>query len=189
MENNDLDLKNHFLVAMPSITDLNFSQSVIYICAHSDEGTMGVVINRPVQDILLSEVLSQMKITSNIPIVNDQAVYLGGPVQPERGFIIHTPNQLWQSTLVTSDQIGVTSSQDVLQAMATGSGPEETLIVLGYSGWGAGQLENEISHNSWLTVTAEPEILFDVPAESRWSAALHLLGIDAEQLSSDTGHA
>ena len=189
MNDATFDLQNHFLIAMPSMTDFNFNQSVVYVCAHSEEGTMGVVINRPVSDLCLNEVLAQMKITSDIPAVNEQIVFLGGPVQPERGFILHRPNKLWQSTLVTSDELGMTSSQDILQAIAEGEGPAEAIVFLGYSGWGAGQVEAEITKNGWLTVEAVPEIMFETPSAARWRAALQLLGIDSDQLCSDSGHA
>ena len=189
MNETALTLQDHFLIAMPSMVDYHFNQSVVYVCAHSEEGTMGVVVNHPIADIQLGEVLAQMKITSDITEVNSQAVFLGGPVQPERGFIIHRPNKMWQSTLVTSDDLGVTSSQDILEAIATGEGPHDTIIILGYAGWGAGQVEEEISRNSWISVKAEPGIIFNTPHTSRWQAALSLLGIDPNQLSSESGHA
>lgn len=189
MDESAISLQDHFLIAMPSMVDYHFNQSVIYVCAHSDEGTMGVVVNHPIADIQLGEVLAQMKITSEISNVNGQEVFLGGPVQPERGFIIHRPNKMWQSTLVTSDEIGVTSSQDILQAIADGEGPDDTIVILGYAGWGAGQVEEEISKNSWISVPADPDIIFNTPHSNCWQAALNLLGIDANQLSSESGHA
>lgn len=189
MNESILSLQDHFLIAMPSMADYHFNQSVVYVCAHSSEGTMGVVVNHPVDDIQLGEVLAQMKIASELPDINAQKVFLGGPVQPERGFIVHRPNKMWQSTLVTSDEIGVTSSQDILEAMAKGEGPEDTIIILGYAGWGAGQLEAEITKNNWLSVKAAPEIIFNTPVVDRWQAALNLLGIDPARLSIESGHA
>lgn len=189
MKAENLTLQDHYLVAMPALADFNFNRAVVYICAHNEEGAMGIVINRPLIDIKLGEVLSQLSIESDKSELVNLPVYLGGPVQPERGFIIHRPNQTWQSTLVTSDTLGVTSSQDILFAMVQGNGPEEFLVTLGYSGWGAGQLEQEVSDNLWLTVPADPSILFDTPVEKRWEKAAATLGVDISQLSSDSGHA
>lgn len=182
-------LQNHFLIAMPALLDFNFVQSVIYICAHNEEGSMGVVINRPIVDISLGAVLAQMEISVKDEQVKDIPVFLGGPVQNERGFIIHRPSQFWQSTLVTSNELALTSSQDILQAMAEGTGPTDALVILGYSGWGVGQLEKEIANNYWLTVPAEPKILFNTPCEMRWQAALNMLGVDGSSLSAESGHA
>jgi putative transcriptional regulator len=116
-------------------------------------------------------------------------VYFGGPVQPERGFIVHRPNKVWQSTLITSDDVGVTSSQDILHSMAKGEGPKDSIVILGYAGWGAGQLEQEIANNMWLTVLAEPQVLFDMPYHQRWNAAARLLGVDLINLTDQVGHA
>ncbi len=182
-------LKNHFLVAMPSLTDINFRQSVIYICSHTNENTMGIVINQPILDINVGKVLSQINISSNNPTINQLPVYFGGPVQPNHGFILHRPNNVWQSTLITSTDIAITSSQDILQAIATNEGPDDIIVVLGCTGWDAGQLEQEISENFWLTVPAKAHIIFDTPFAIRWQAALHLLGINATNLSDDIGHA
>lgn len=182
-------LQDHFLIAMPSLDDYNFHQAVIYVCAHNEEGTMGIVVNRPIIDINLGEVLVQMNIQTGINKINKLPVYLGGPVQPERGFIIHQPNDVWQSTLITSNDIGVTSSQDILQAMASGEGPEDAIVILGYSGWGAGQLELEIAANYWLTVPADPRILFETPYDQRWEKSLAMIGVEPDSLSNDIGHA
>ena len=184
-----MTLQNHFLIAMPALVDFNFAQALVYVCAHNEEGSMGVIVNHPIVDISLGEVLGQMEIPVDDDEINQLPVYLGGPVQPERGFIIHRPNGDWQSTLVTSDELAVTSSQDILQAMANGHGPDDSIVVLGYSGWGAGQLEKEIADNFWLTVRAEPKILFNTPVDRRWQSAMTILGIDSASLSSETGHA
>ena len=184
-----LSLQNHFLVAMPALTDINFSQSVIYICSHNNDSTMGIVINRPIVDINVGGVFTQMKITSENPAINQLPVYLGGPIQPERGFIIHRPNKPWQATLTTSAEMAVTSSQDILQAIATNEGPDDIIVALGYAGWDAGQLEQEISQNCWLTMPAEADIIFNTPFAMRWQAALDLLGVNASHLSGDIGHA
>ena len=183
-----LALTNQFLIAMPTLQDPNFFHSVTYICEHSDEGAMGIMINRPL-DINLGEVLGQMDISSEIDTVNHQPIFLGGPVQCERGFVIHKPHGEWDTTLQVTDEIGVTSSRDILEAIAEGRGPTYALIALGYAGWGPGQLENEISQNAWLSVPADHSIVFETPFEKRWEAAAALSGVDISRLSSDVGHA
>lgn len=184
-----MDLQNYFLLAMPGLGDLNFNHSVVYVCAHNEEGSMGMVVNSPLADITLSEVLEQMNIDTDRDEVNSLPVYRGGPVQPERGFILHRPDKTWQSTLLSGDGVAVTSSQDILQSMAKGEGPKEVMIVLGYAGWGAGQLEQEVAQNLWLIVPAKPEILFDTPSQQRWNAAASLLGVSLAHLTDQTGHA
>ena len=183
-----LALTNQFLIAMPTLQDPNFFHSVTYICEHSDEGAMGIMINRPL-DINLGEVLGQMDISSEIDTVNHQPIFLGGPVQCERGFVIHKPHGEWDTTLKVTAEIGVTSSRDILEAIAEGRGPSDALIALGYAGWGPGQLENEISQNAWLSVPADHRIVFETPFEKRWEAAAALSGVDIRRLSSDVGHA
>ena len=189
MNDMQAELQNHFLVAMPSLLDVNFSQAVIYLCAYNEEGAMGIIINRPILDINLGEVLGQMRIDTKLDDIRSSPVLLGGPVQPERGFIIHRPNTEWQSTLMAGDDIGVTSSQDILEAMAVGEGPDDAVVILGYTGWGPDQLEKEISDNFWLTAPADHDILFNVPFEERWRAAASTVGVDLTNLSSDVGHA
>ncbi|MFQ5469268.1 MAG: YqgE/AlgH family protein [Gammaproteobacteria bacterium] len=185
---NDISLTNQFLIAMPSLEDPNFFHSVTYICEHNHEGAMGIVINRPL-DIELGEVFEQMDIDSEDPDINESPIYLGGPVQNERGFVIHRPHGVWESILRVTDDIGVTSSRDILEAIATGRGPEKSLIALGYAGWGAGQLEKEISDNTWISTPADTSIIFDTPYEQRWHAAAALTGVDLTRLSADVGHA
>ena len=189
MSDIEFDLHDHFLIAMPGLHDYHFDHALVYICAHNEDGTMGIVVNRPIIDVTLGEVLLQMDIEAEDGNICNLPVYLGGPVQPERGFILHQPNREWQSTLVTSERLAVTSSQDILQAMAIGEGPKESIVILGYSGWGAGQLEAEIANNLWLTAPADPEILFHTPYHERWRRAVHSLGIDVNNLSDDVGHA
>jgi putative transcriptional regulator len=181
-------LTNQLLIAMPGLQDPNFSRTVTYICEHTDQGAMGIVINRPM-DIRLGEVLAQLEIPSGDRGVMDTVVYLGGPVQPDRGFVLHTGRASFDSTLSITPEISVTTSKDVLEAIAEGRGPEQTLIALGYAGWAGGQLEDEMSANAWLSGPADTSIIFRLPAETRWQAAAQLLGVDLNLLSGEAGHA
>ena len=181
-------LKNQLLIAMPSLDDPNFARTVTYICEHGEHGAMGIVINRPT-DLHLTDILQHMELGSALGEAGLQTVYLGGPVEEERGFVLHTHTPPWDSTLAVDDAISITTSRDILEAMAKGDGPTKTLVALGYAGWGAGQLEREIKENAWLSCPAESSILFDLPPESRWEAAVRLLGVDASLLSRDAGHA
>lgn len=181
-------LTNHFLIAMPGLADPNFYHTVTYICEHNSNGALGIVINRPL-NTRLGEILEHLDIKATTPRIADQTVYLGGPVQPERGFVVHRPLGEWDATLKITNNLGVSSSRDILAAIADGNGPDRTLIALGYAGWGAGQLEQEIAQNAWLSGPADDHILFDLPVERRWSAAAQLLGVDLNLLSSDAGHA
>lgn len=180
-------LSNHFLIAMPGLADPNFFHTVTFICEHDADGAMGIVINRPLE-LNLADILTHMDIEAT-PTTGQLPIFQGGPVQTERGFVVHTPLGGWEATLKVSDEIGVTASQDVLAAIAAGHGPKRALIALGYAGWGAGQLEREMAENAWLSGPATPEVLFDTPVEQRWAAAAALLGVDLNLLSSDTGHA
>ena len=180
-------LSNHFLIAMPGLADPNFFHTVTYICEHDADGAMGIVINRPL-DLNLADILTHMDIQAT-PETAGLPVFQGGPVQTERGFVLHAPLGEWEATLPVSEQIGVTASQDVLAAIAAGKGPKRALIALGYAGWGAGQLERELAENAWLSGPATAEVLFDTPVEKRWASAAALLGVDLNLLSSDTGHA
>jgi len=181
-------LANHFLIAMPSLEDGNFSKSVTYICEHDDNGALGITINRA-SEISLQEILLQLHITSVIDEVNNQTILNGGPVQIDRGFILHSPTGNWESSLKVTDTIAVTTSQDIMQSIANNQGPEKALIALGYAGWGPGQLEYEMSENTWLSCPATADIIFNTPIEKRWTAAAMLLGIDLQLLSNQTGHA
>lgn len=181
-------LTNHFLIAMPALKDPNFFHTVTYICQHNDEGALGVIINRPAE-MALNEIFEQMEIAPSSKSIGDYPVCFGGPVQMERGFILHRAGSEWKSTLPVTETVSLTTSRDLLEAMAEGDGPESPLITLGYAGWAAGQLEQEILDNSWLSVPASESILFDLPFEARWKAAAGGLGIDLDLLSSETGHA
>jgi len=183
-----LDLTNQFLIAMPALMDPNFHQTVTYVCAHNEEGAMGIVINRPMQ-IELGEVLSQMDLAPADASIGRIAVFEGGPVQRDRGFIIHRPAAQWNSTISVSDELAVSTSRDILQAIATGNGPQDALIALGYAGWGAGQLEQELLQNAWLSGPVDLDILFRTPVAERWRAAAALLGVDMASLSHEFGHA
>jgi len=181
-------LTNHFLIAMPTLADSNFYRTVTFVCEHSAEGAMGIVINRAT-DLRLGDILEQLDIAAADKSLVKQPVYLGGPVQNNRGFVIHEPLGNWESTLPVTDTVGVSTSRDILAAIAEHRGPDRYLIALGYAGWSAGQLEREIGENSWLSSPANRQILFELPVESRWSAAAGLVGVDLTTLSSEAGHA
>jgi len=181
-------LKNQFLIAMPGLEDPNFARTVTYICEHNADGAMGIVINRP-SELRLSDVLTHMEISPEATGLDEQPVYLGGPVEEERGFVLHTPAGEWDASMPITDDISITTSRDILEAMAIGKGPDKALIALGYAGWGAGQLDEEIQNNAWLSGPADPAILFNMPADQRWNAAARLLGVDMNLLSTDAGHA
>ena len=183
-----MDLTNQFLIAMPSLADPNFRRTVTLMCAHSEEGAMGIVINRPL-DIKLTAVLDHMNIEATSPDAERVPVVQGGPVQRERGFVIHHPPGSWDAVVRVGEEIGIATSKDILSAMAEGRGPERAVIALGYAGWGAGQLEQEVQQNAWLSGPADSRIIFDTPYEDRWSSATRLLGIDPNLLSGDAGHA
>ena len=181
-------LKSQLLIAMPTLQDPNFARTVTYICEHGDHGAMGIVLNRPT-DLCLADVLQHMQIEGGMGAAGEQIVYLGGPVEEERGFVLHTHTGPWDSTLAVDEEISITTSRDILEAMARGTGPRRTLVALGYAGWGAGQLERELQQNAWLSGPADQSILFDLPADQRWEAAARLLGVDLHLLSTDAGHA
>jgi putative transcriptional regulator len=187
MDDSDVFLKNQFLVAMPSLDDENFNHTVSLLCEHSDSGAIGLVINRPT-DLLLVDMMQQMGL-EHARIDADAIVFWGGPVQPERGFVIHREPGGWESCMTLDNGIYVTTSRDVLRAIGQGDGPAEYVVVLGYAGWGAGQLESEILHNAWLNAPIDQQILFSTPAPQRWAAATKLLGVDVTQLSGEAGHA
>jgi putative transcriptional regulator len=186
-------LADHFLIAMPSLADPNFARGVTLICQHDENGAMGLMVNR-LSDFTLGEVLRQMDITSDSPTLGRQVVLLGGPVQPDRGFVLHDDPRDFGSTLRFGQGDGrpglaVSTSRDILQEMARGAGPANTLIALGYAGWTAGQLEEELAQNAWLTVPADRAIVFDTPLAERWAAAARSIGVDLSQLSDAVGHA
>lgn len=183
-----MDLKHQFLIAMPAMVDPNFAGAVVYICDHTDRGALGLVINRPTE-LTLQTLFDRIDLKLEIAPLAARPVYFGGPVQTERGFVLHHPPGAYSSSLPITSDISLTTSKDVLEAVADGAGPDKMLVTLGYSGWGAGQLEGEILQNAWLTVGAEPQIIFDTPADERYGAALKLLGFDTSQLSGQAGHA
>ena len=185
---NLVSLANHFLIAMPSLADANFARSVTLICEHSEEGAMGIVVNR-LTDLRLGDIFEQLGIESTKATNAAEAVYLGGPVQNNRGFVLHEPLGQWESTLSVTDRFGVSTSRDILEAIAENRGPEKFMVALGYAGWGAGQLEREISENSWLSGPASRDIIFNLPVEHRWKAAAQLVGVDLSTLSGEAGHA
>ena len=182
------NLTNHFLIAMPNMVDPNFSGSLTYICEHNDRGALGLIVNRP-GDITLGALLGQADITLNNDKWKSVPVYKGGPVQTDRGFVLHRPVGSWQSTLAVNDVAGLTTSRDVLLSMVAGKGPEKMLVAIGYAGWAAGQLEQEIKQNGWLTVEADLDVVFNMPPEARLNAAMGLLGISFANLSDQAGHA
>jgi putative transcriptional regulator len=182
------NLTNHFLIAMPQLADPNFARSVTYICVHNAEGAMGIVVNRPLE-MALGEVLSQVDLKSVSTAIAERQVYRGGPVQTDRGFVLHRPPQAWQSSISVTPQVAVCTSRDILEAIARGDEPHDALVALGYAAWSAGQLEAEIAENAWLSGPADLDIVFKAPAEQRWQRAAALLGIDVHHISHDVGHA
>ncbi|MBE3023770.1 YqgE/AlgH family protein [Janthinobacterium sp. GW458P] len=186
-----LNLANHFLIAMPAMQDPIFGGTVVYVCEHNENGVLGVVINKPTDmtmEVLFERIDLKLAAGSDTPIINEPIMF-GGPVQDDRGFVLHTPGARYSSSLTVTDEIAFTTSIDVLEAVANGDGPERMLVSIGYSGWSPGQLEDEIGRNGWLTVGASADILFDFPIEQRYVAAIKLLGIDPLMLASEAGHA
>jgi len=181
-------LNNQYLIAMPGMDDPNFAQTVTLVCEHGEQGALGIVINRPLT-MDLGDVFAQLGLDASQSRVSGQHVLHGGPVQNDRGFVLHSPGPRWESTLPVSERLHVTTSRDILDALAGGGGPEHAVIALGYAGWEAGQLEDEVARNAWLTVPVDESLLFEVPAEERWQAAGRLLGINLLHLSSQAGHA
>ncbi|VAX06514.1 UPF0301 protein YqgE [hydrothermal vent metagenome] len=181
-------LSNHFLIAMPGLQDSNFYRTVTYICEHDEQGAMGIIINRPL-GFDLTAILEQMEITQTAPNSINQPIFSGGPIQSERGFVLHTTGQSWDSTVQVTAEISVTTSQDILRAIAVGKGPECSLVALGYAGWGEGQLEQEMTSNAWLSGPADSQVIFSQPPEQRWQAAAQLLGVDLNLMSGEAGHA
>ena len=192
-----INLTNHFLIAMPSLQDDIFSRSVVYVCEHSERGALGLVINKPC-DIDMKSLFEKVELPMCRADLFSTPVFLGGPVQTERGFVLHEATfadadkpaePVYASTMVIPGGLEMTTSKDVLEAIATGAGPRKVLVSLGYAAWGEGQLESEISRNSWLTVAASNSVIFDTPVAQRYDQALLLLGLELWMLSPDTGHA
>jgi putative transcriptional regulator len=183
-----VNLTQHFLIAMPSMVDPHFAKSLTFVCEHNDQGALGVVVNRPIE-MNLHALLEQVSIAPEKEDFRSVPVHFGGPVQVDRGFVLHSPIGEWQSTLAVSSDIGLTTSKDILQAVARGEGPRQMLVTLGYAGWAPGQLEHELAQNAWLTVEASDGIIFETPAEERLPAAMELLGLDFARLQDEAGHA
>jgi putative transcriptional regulator len=183
-----VNLTDHFLIAMPNMADPNFSRTLTYICEHNEEGALGVIVNRPT-DLDMAALFDQIGIELERTDLAGQAVYYGGPVQTERGFVLHQPAGEWQSTMAVNDHLGLTTSKDILEAVGRGHGPAKLMVSLGYSGWSQGQLEDELGQNAWLSVKADPQVIFDLPVADRLNAAMKILGIDFAMLSDDAGHA
>ena len=187
-----LQLADHFLIAMPSMLDPVFGGTVVYICEHNENGALGMIINRPTDmtmDVLFERLDLSLEITPHDQVMPQVPVLFGGPVQVERGFVLHAPSADYNSSLTVSDDVSLTTSRDVLEAAAQGNGPRRLVVTLGCAGWSAGQLEDEILRNGWLTVRADPAILFDMPSAERFTAAMNLLGIDPTMLTGEAGHA
>lgn len=181
-------LNDHFLIATPSLHDPNFSRGVTLICQHDDDGAMGLMLNR-LSDYQMGEVLEQMRIETHLPGLAEAPVLLGGPVQPERGFVLHDAGAEWDSTFKVSPTLSLTTSRDILVAMAEGSGPAQAVMALGYAGWSSGQLESELQEDAWLTVPADNAIVFQTPIADRWLAAARLMGVDLRFMTAYSGRA
>jgi putative transcriptional regulator len=191
MASGRIDLTNQFLIAMPGMADDTFAGSVVYLCEHNERGALGLVINKPI-DIKLKNLFEKVELTLDSEELAEQPVYFGGPVQTERGFVLHEKlgeGGAYSSTMSVPGGLEMTTSRDVLEAMSHGGGPKKVLVTLGYSGWQAGQLEDELGRNGWLTVDADPTVIFDTPIEQRYDRALSLLGFDPRMLSQEAGHA
>ena len=193
MESDSINFTHHFLIAMPGLEDVMFSKSVIYMCEHSERGALGLVINKP-SDINLKKLFDKVDLPLHREDLTQTPVFQGGPVQTERGFVLHESvmpgnESIYASTMTIPGGLEMTTSKDVLEALSTGYGPRKVFISLGYSSWGQGQLESEISDNSWLTVAADPAVIFDTPVEQRYDKALLLLGLQSWMLSPEAGHA
>ncbi|MFY7856540.1 MAG: YqgE/AlgH family protein [Rubrivivax sp.] len=186
-----IDLTNQFLIAMPGMRDENFAGTVVYLCEHTERGALGLVINKPI-DIKLKNLFEKVELPLDREELAEQPVFFGGPVQTERGFVLHEKLGEaggYNSTMSIPGGLEMTTSKDVLEALANGAGPRRVLVTLGYSGWTAGQLEDELGRNGWLNVDADPKVIFDTPVADRYDRALSLLGFDPRMLSQEAGHA
>ncbi len=184
----DGSLTNQLLIAMPGMADPNFSTTVTLICEHNDDGALGIVINRPLQ-LNLAGLFKQLDVADNDPAAASCPVLLGGPIGADKGFVLHDSDSIFENSIAVSSDICLTFSRDILDAIAAGDGPNNSLVALGYAGWEPGQLENEILANSWINVPATTDIVFDLPFAERWSAAAQTLGIDISRMAPDAGHA
>ncbi|MEQ9560151.1 MAG: YqgE/AlgH family protein [Rhodospirillales bacterium] len=181
-------LAGHLLIAMPNMPDERFSKTVIYMCAHNAEGAMGLVINKPLETLSFPDLLEQLDIVPS-DLKHPINVHFGGPVESGRGFVLHTPDYLQEATMVVDDQIALTATVDILQAIADGAGPRQSLLALGYAGWGPGQLDSEIKANGWLHVAADPILVFGGSMDDKWEQAMLKIGVDPRMLSDEAGHA
>ncbi len=184
----NVNLTHHFLIAMPTLVDSMFSKTLTYVCEHNEQGALGIVINRPT-DLTLVNLFKQLGIPQVDSLMESTPVLFGGPVQLDCGFVLHHPVGKWQSTLTVNQDMGLTTSLDILKAIANDEGPDQALIALGYAGWAAGQIEHELAQNAWLTMPASPGVIFDLPSEERLPAAMRLLGVSYANLSNEIGHA
>ena len=184
----NVNLTDHFLIAMPAMADPYFAKSLTYVCEHTDQGALGVVINKPIE-MTLKMLLDQVGIELESEEHAEELVHFGGPVQMDRGFVLHQPVGEWLSTMAVNDNVALTTTKDILEAVGRGQGPYKLLVSLGYAGWAAGQLEQELAQNAWLTVPASSAIIFDLPWEQRLPAAMQLLGVDLASLADEAGHA
>ena len=184
----NVNLTGHFLIAMPAMANPYFAKSLTLICEHNEDGAMGIVLNRPT-DMQLDTLFEQVKLKIKDTALASAAVHFGGPVQLERGFVLHQPVGAWKSTLAIDDATALTTSLDILEAVADGHGPQKILVTLGYAGWSAGQLEQELAENAWLSVPAQSTVIFDLPPAEKLAAATALLGVNYTQLSDGAGHA
>lgn len=176
------------LVAMPAMSDANFARTVVYVCAHTAEGAMGLVVNRAIEQVSFPDILEQLDIEPS-PACDHIRVHFGGPVEAARGFVLHTGEYHQAATLIVNEEVALTATTDVLRSMAEGTGPRHALMALGYAGWGAGQLDQELKENAWLTVDPDEALLFTEPLERKWDRAIRKLGIDPSMLSEEAGHA
>ncbi|HLX81503.1 MAG TPA: YqgE/AlgH family protein [Burkholderiales bacterium] len=187
-----INLTNHFLIAMPNMADPYFAKTLTYVCEHNEQGALGIVVNRPI-DMTLQALFERLSLKLKDHAFADSPIYFGGPVQTDRGFVLHFPAGEWQATLKVNggvrETLGLTTSKDILEAVGRGEGPSKMLVSLGYAGWSAGQIEHELKQNAWLTVEARDAIIFDLPADERLSAAMNLLGLDYARLADQAGHA
>ena len=183
-----INLTNHFLIAMPNMADPYFAKTLTYVCEHNEQGALGIVVNRPI-DMTLRSLFDRLSLPIGDSGIGDAPIYFGGPVQTDRGFVLHEPAGNWQSTLRVGEAIGLTTSKDILEAVGRGEGPKRMMVTLGYAGWSPVQLEHELGQNAWLTVEARDDILFETPAEERLPAAMELLGLDYARLQDVAGHA
>lgn len=196
IDSTPINLTNHFLIAMPGLDDESFSRSVVYLCEHSERGALGLIINKPT-DISLRKLFDKVELSLGREDLGDDLVYQGGPLQTERGFVLHDPmwvkeaddESIYASTMMIPGGLEMTTSKDVLEALADGAGPRRVLVTLGYASWGEGQLESELAENSWLTVGADQAVIFETPAEQRYDRALGLLGLQSWMLSPEAGRA